>query len=115
MATPVPVPFAWLDREAATILAAHGGDYEAAALATAANGRNAVWECYVAGLDPEDAAAAFLAKIEIVDGEARVSYDPDLGDARIYLVEGKKTLDDESWSSTNGATRFFRVRVAMPE
>lgn len=113
--TPVPVPFAWLDREAATILAAHGGDYEAAALATAANGANAVWECYVAGIDPEDATAAFLAKIEIVDGAARISYDPDLGDARIYLVEGKKTLDDETWSSTNGATRFFRVKVSMPE
>ena len=113
--TPVPVPYAWLDREAATILAARGGDYEAAALATAANGENAVWECYVAGIDPEDATAAFLAKIEIVDGAARISYDPDLGDARIYLVEGKETLDDETWSSTNGATRFFRVKVSMPE
>ena len=113
--TPVPVPYAWLDREAATILAANGGDYEAAALATAANGENAVWECYVAGIDPEDATAAFLAKIEIVDGAARISYDPDLGDARIYLVEGKETLDDETWSSTNGATRFFRVKVSMPE
>jgi len=107
----VPVPCEWMDAHVPNA----SKDYRSAVNATAANGRNAVWECYVAGLDPEDAAAAFLAKIEIVDGEARVSYDPDLGDARIYLVEGKETLDDESWSSTNGATRFFRVRVAMPE
>ena len=62
------MPYSWLEADAATILAAHGGDYEAAGNAMAANGVNKVWECYVAGISP-----------------------------------------------TNAASRFFRVKVAMPE
>ena len=41
--TPVPVPHTWLDGYPA-LLAEQSGDYEAAANATAANGRT-VWAC----------------------------------------------------------------------
>ena len=43
-----------------------GGDKAVALQRTAANGRK-VWECYVAGIDPTDATAMFLTKIEMVD------------------------------------------------
>ena len=55
--TPVPVPYAWLDAHVPGV--AHETEaYEAAAKATAANGRP-VWACYALGLDPQDAASDF--------------------------------------------------------
>ena len=115
----VEIPIAWLDEAAASIVAASGGDYAAAAEAPAANGVNEVWECYVAGLDPTNAASRLLATIDMVDGEPAVRWTPDLNEGgtkheRDYVVEGKTNLVDRSWGPTNEATRFFRVRVGMP-
>ena len=114
------VPHAWL--------ASHGlGDgtaagYEAAAKATAANGVNTVWECYVAGLDPTDAEAAFTAELAIVDGKPVVSSDPDGVEGRTYTVEAKKDLLDADWADVTGnpapeadGYRFFRVGVSLPQ
>ena len=57
LTTPVPVPYAWLDAHVPGI--AHETEaYEAAAKATAANGRP-VWACYALGLDPQDATSDF--------------------------------------------------------
>ena len=117
--TPVAVPWFWLEREAAAILAAKGGDYEAAAKAKAANGRT-VWECYVAGVGTTNAAAEFRVKsISISDGQVTVEWDPDLnlnGTAtnRAYVVQGKRTMDGK-WDETDEDSRFFRVLVRMPE
>jgi hypothetical protein len=36
-------------------------------------------------------------------------------DVRVYTVEGKETLTDDYWTPTNSASRFFRVKVEMPE
>ena len=47
--TPVPVPYAWLDAHVPGV-SQEVEAYEAAATATAANGRK-VWECYVVGID----------------------------------------------------------------
>ncbi len=116
--TPVAVPHAWLEESAASILAANGGDHEAAANAAAANGMP-VWACYVAGLSPTDAAAAFRVKsISFVDGEPVVEWDPDLDGtgaeaARAYTVEGKRSMEDE-WGEMDAESRFFRVRAEMP-
>jgi uncharacterized repeat protein (TIGR02543 family) len=107
------VPYAWLKENAAEILSANGGDYEAAANAKAANGVNTVWECYVAGLDPTDANAAFTATLSFDgDGKPVVSSAPDLGNERAYTVEGVENLGD-AWGPTNAATRFFRVKVGL--
>lgn len=50
-------------------------------------------------------------------GEPVVSWMPDLGTARNYMVEGKANLPDEGvWSAqTTPGMRFFRVRVGLPE
>ena len=112
-----PVPYAWLLGH----YPATPGDFdacEAAAKATAANGVDKVWQCYVAGISPTNAASRFMATIA-VDGNGMplVSWDPKLSPEeeakRTYTVEGKELLSDE-WGATNAASRFFRVKVSMP-
>ena len=112
----VTIPHSWLSSEAGTILVANRGDYEAAALATAANGVNKVWECYVAGISPTNAADLFRAVISMENGNPIIGWEPKLSAAeeakRVYTVEGKAHLTD-AWAPTNSASRFFRVKVEM--
>ncbi|MBP5787870.1 MAG: hypothetical protein J6Y19_08665, partial [Kiritimatiellae bacterium] len=115
--TPVAVPYAWLDEKAASFVAANGGDYEAAAKAKAANGRE-MWECYVAGLSTTNAAEEFTTEITFSNGVPKVSWEPDLNEGgkkneREYVVEGKPGMLEE-WGATNSESRFFRVKVGMP-
>lgn len=124
--TPVPVPFEWLEENAREILEENGGDYEAAAGATASNGL-AVWECYLAGLDPECEDAAFMSKMAFVDGKSVVTWEPDLNEGgtktnRAYRVWGKKDPMDEDWTDTTDVEdleaegwRIFRVGVELAE
>ncbi len=115
--TPVPVPYAWLD---AYVGRFGGGDYEAAAHAPGANGV-ALWESYVAGLDPADAASRFTASIALgADGRPVVTWSPDLRAAdppRAYTVYGKPTLGAAAWTpvtdANRAAMRFFKVAVEV--
>ncbi len=77
--TPVPVPYAWLDAHVPGIAYACEA-YEAAATATAANGRK-VWECYALGLDPQVATndfriASFPMKADGTPDLANVTFNP---------------------------------------
>ena len=115
----VEIPVAWLETNAPAALAAANGDYEAAACATAANGADKVWQCYVSGVSPTNAAERFEARIGFENGDPVVTWTPDLNEGgtkneRIYTVEGKTNLGDELWGPTNAASRFFRVKVEMP-
>ena len=115
--TPESVPYVWLDEYQLGDGSEDG--YETAALATAANGANKVWECYVAGLDPTNATSRFLAQIAVTNGTADVWWTPDLNEGgtkseRVYTIEGKTNLGDQFWGPTNESTRFFRVKVEMP-
>ena len=117
--TPEEVPYSYFDNDYPTLLAEHGGDYEAAALATAANGHNKVWECFVAGICPTNETSSFVAKIEMVAGMPIVTWDPDLntnGVVRTYKVYGKETLEAAGeWQyPTNSLHRFFKVEVGLP-
>jgi hypothetical protein len=120
-AAPVEVPVAWLEENAPAILAANRKDYGLAALATASNGVNTVWECYVAGLEPEEKGEEFKVVTSFENGEWKIAPDPDLNKGgtetnRLYTWEGAEVLDDETvWGPTNAASRFFRVKVALPE
>ena len=115
--TPVPVPYAWLD---AYVGRFGGGDYEAAAHAPGANGV-ALWESYVAGLDPADAASRFTVSIALgADGTPVVTWSPDLRAAeppRAYTVYGKPTLGAAAWTpvtdANRAAMRFFKVTVEV--
>ena len=110
----------WLDEHDL----ARDGNYEAAAKAEAANGRP-VWECYVAGLDPEAPEAEFKVRLWFEDGAVHLAWNPDWSDAeagarRTYRLMGKKSIDKE-WKDLPEAAdlaaegwQFFRVGVALP-
>ena len=115
--TATGVPHGWLEENAGEALAAAGGDYEAAARAKAANGRE-MWECYVAGLSTTNAGEEFTTEISFSNGVPKVSWEPDLNEGgkkneREYVVEGKPGMMEE-WGTTNSESRFFRVKVEMP-
>ena len=116
--TPVPVPYAWLTQYEPDIVDEYDA-YEAAAKATAANGRDKVWECFVAGISPTNETASFTARIEMQGGVPVVTWEPDLntnGVIRTYKVYGSETLEDGGeWQyPTNSLHRFFKVMVEMP-
>ena len=114
LAEGIRVPKEWIFNHATSALAEANNDWTAAALATAANGVNKVWECYVAGLNPTNAAERFLATITLDElGRPSVSWTPDLGNDRDYTVKGKASLSDK-WGTPDGNSRFFHVLVAMP-
>ena len=119
--TPVPVPHTWLDGYPA-LLAEQSGDYEAAANATAANGRT-VWACYVVGVDPSDPLDDFritafwmegdVPKFEFnhtTDGSGNsiLPYIKPLGKAK--LADGWRHVPEGG----NPAFRFFAVEVVPP-
>lgn len=114
--TPVPVPYAWLDAHVPDVVHDYEA-YEAAAKATAANGRPA-WECYVAGLDPTNAKSVFTAAISLTNGTPYITWSPNLntnGVVRKYTILGKESLTDiADWAPTNSTHRFFKVKVEMP-
>lgn len=113
--TPVSVPHGWLQESAADILAANGGDYEVAAKAPAANGRP-VWECYVADVSATDATENFKTALVWEDGQWVPKPSPDRGGTRAYTVQGASELaGEESWGPVTDDSRFFRVKVALPE
>lgn len=80
-----------------------------------------VWQDYVAGTDPTKEDDVFTASITIVDGEVKVSYLPELDDARKalrkYTTWGKAKLTDKDWSvvgeGEEGNFNFFKVTVEM--
>lgn len=52
------------------------------------------------------------------NGVPNISWKPDLNEGeqkteRTYVVEGKPGMLDE-WGATNAASRFFRVKMALP-
>ena len=117
LTSPEKVPYSWLAQYG---LGVASSDFEAATKATAANGRNKVWECYVAGISPTDETSQFTAKIEIRDGEPVVTWEPDLnaGGAamRTYKVYGSETLENGGdWEyPVSPRHKFFKVSVEMP-
>lgn len=80
-----------------------------------------VWQDYVAGTDPTKEDDIFTASITIVDGEVKVSYSPELDDARKalrkYTTWGKKSLLDAGWTVVEPGKEadynFFKVTVEM--
>ena len=109
--TPVPVPHAWLVANGLAAEGASDAAFEAAALATAENGRP-VWECYVAGLDPtkEDDFRVF---IDMDGGEPVVTWWPSNVAGRAYAVWGRADFADEWERPVKPSHRFFQVRVSV--
>ena len=119
LSTPEPVPYAWLSGYGL------GGDSDFETVANAPSGKTqggratSIWEEYVAGTDPTNAASRFTAKIEMRDGRPIVTWEPNLntnGMVRLYKVYGSETLENGGdWQyPTNSLHKFFKVEVGMP-
>lgn len=109
---PVSIPTEWLYR--------YRGwqgvmGYVDLAVMQGANGMP-LWQSYVAGCNPTDKDSKFVTFIEMDGNDAPIiSWTPDLGSNRVYVVEGKTNLTDATWHSlTNNGTRFFRVKIGVP-
>lgn len=93
----------------------------------AANGRK-VWECYVLGLDPEDAESdfkitAFPMKADGTPDFENLAFAPAQSEWNVEgakpVIKGKVTLEEsEEWQTVTdenkAAMRFFRVDVQLP-
>lgn len=98
-------------------------DFAAALKLTAANGRNSVWQCYVAGLDPQDETSEFKADIKVLaDGSVEIDWSPKLSPEeaarRVYTTLGAARLGDdfkpiEEFGEDEPKPQFFRVQVEM--
>lgn len=113
------IPPEWIDQYP-ELLDAHGSNYLATGMAKTgkfdARGRDmSVWEDFVAGTCPTNLTDRFRTFLNCQAGIPTLGWEPNLGGARQYTVWGKEHLDDIAWaSSTNAATRFFKVSVALP-
>ena len=112
--TPVPVPYAWLNQYP-VLLGLAEGDYEAAAMADVDGDGYAAWQEYVAGSNPTNRDSVLRSLITVSNGLPWVTWTPDLGVARVYTIEGRTNLTDAVWGPTNTGSRFFHVKVGMPE
>ena len=109
--TPEPVPHAWLSDHGLGDGSVDG--YEAAALATAANGRP-VWECYVADLDPMKTDDDLKVTIAMKpDGTPEVSILSGESADRVYETQGAPEPGGP-WGEVTEESRFFRVKVRLP-
>lgn len=102
--SPAAVPYAWLDTYYGS---GHSpAEYEALAMQTASNGVMAVWQMYVADLDPTDEEAVFEMATE--SGSGGVGIAVPAADGRAYRVEfldGDLAVNPQVWSGflANGA------------
>lgn len=102
--SPAAVPYAWLDGY-------YGGghspaEYEALAMQAASNGVMAVWQVYVADLDPTDANQVFEAENMLSDSGARISVAT--ASNRVYRVE----FADESLTNNPQVWNAFQANGA---
>ncbi len=102
--SPAAVPYAWLDGYYPGEHSAQ--DYEDLAMQSASNGTLAVWQMYVAGLDPTDAEAVFrMTDVRSVSG-AQIAVAAASNRAyRIEFLDGALSNAPQAWNAfqANGA------------
>ena len=118
--TPVPVPYEEMETTYAAYLEQANGDYDKAANATGRNGY-AIWECYLAGLDPDKEDSKFTATIKVENGVVTVAPSNGFKNGRVYTIYGTKELGSpkEKWvevgEGEENSYNFFRIEVRMKE
>ena len=75
-----------------------------------------LWQDYVAGTKPDDAADVFhITEFSVgPDGTVDIKYSPDLGEKRSYTILGCENIGD-AWHDKSDGDRFFKVKVSIPE
>ena len=107
-----------LEQTNATLFADTAGTFGASVGLVGANGRS-LWTSWLAGLDPSvEGDSEFIVSIDVSGGVPKLSWIPDLGDARAYTVWGCETLDAVGpWTQVDvddigtSQFRFFKVTV----
>ena len=90
------------------------GDLLDASSQKAANGQS-FNDNYILGLDPTDRNAKFcITSFKMEEGKPVVTYEPDLGDTRMYTILGADRLDGE-FGAVKDTSRYFKVSVALPD
>ncbi len=80
----------------------------------AANGQS-FNDNYILGLDPTDRNAKFcITSFKMEEGKPVVTYEPDLGNTRMYTILGADRLDCE-FGAVKDTSRYFKVSVALPD
>ncbi len=122
--TPSGVPYSLIEdttsRNSAfkAAVLSYDGNYDSLVNEAAENGVNTIGDCLIAGISPTSPDAKFEVAIEIVDGEPKITYSPDLGQERKYITMGCAELGGE-WrvvetDADKEGMRFFKVKVALP-
>jgi len=75
------------------------------------------WQEYLVGTDPNSGDDYFTAGIVVTNGIPYISWSPDLGGERLYLIMGTRNLDEE-WELVDDVKStdcdFFKVGVDFP-
>ncbi len=122
--TDVPVPYAWLAAHDKGVVDEYEA-YESSAKATAANGRK-VWECYLLGLDPQEATddfkiMSFPMKADGTPDFDNLVFDPPQSEWNVPgatpKMIGASTLEGP-WSEVpeggDSTMKFFKIVVELP-
>lgn len=115
-ATPVPVPYAWLDAYYPNA-SATAASYETLALSDSDGDGFAAWAEYAANSDPTNASSRLACGIAIgADGVPVITVDPPTArDGFPRVLQGKANLTD-AWidlSEPSKAHHFYRVRINL--
>jgi hypothetical protein len=115
-ATPVAVPYAWLETHYPTPGQTEQG-YERLALADTDGDGFPAWQEYAANTDPTDARSKLLCEISLLtDGTPVVTVRPETArEGYPRQLQGKTSLDAASWVDLAAPSRLYRFyRVTVP-
>ena len=107
----VEIPVSWIEEHAVEALARAGGNREEALRSTAGNGRP-VWQCYVAGLEPEE-TEDLVVSIAMDGDRPDVSILAGGRTNRVYELQGAPGPGGP-WAVPNDDSFFFRMKVDLP-
>lgn len=85
--------------------------------ATAANGKDTVWQCYIADLDPTDAAAAMVVgrEIDLSDGVSFKVNVPSGRTAEVCYKDDMTGATQENWQAFDPAASYSNTGAAASE
>ena len=111
----------WLQEKGKELGALVGEAVAELAAMPSANGMS-LEGCYVSGIDPLDSNASFEADLVREDGKWKAKPKGGEKEGRVYRVEGKKEMSDESWTDVTDVEdleaegwHFFRLGVELAE
>jgi|GEM_PF-1069688 len=69
---------------------------------------------WIVGTSPTNEEDVLTVEIEMQDGQPKVTWKPDCGDTREYVVKGAESLDGDFVAPIKSEHRFYKVEVSLP-